>query len=69
VRVETREGEEAMSKGRVVALLIVAVLIVVFLFTKGNVDVNVLFRTITPRASLAFLSFTAIGVVVGILLK
>lgn len=58
-----------MSKGRVVALLIMAMLIVVLLFTKGSVDVNVLFTTITPRASLAFLSFTGIGVVVGILLK
>jgi len=58
-----------MSKGRIIALLIVAMLIVVLLFTKGNADVNLLFTTITPRASLAFLSFTTVGVIVGILLK
>ena len=58
-----------MSKGRVIALLVVAVLVVILLFTKGSVDVNLLFTTITPRASLAFLSFTATGVIVGILLK
>jgi len=58
-----------MSKGRVIALLVVAVLVVILLFTKGSVDVNLLFTTITPRASLAFLSFTTTGVIVGILLK
>ena len=58
-----------MSKGRVVALLILALLIVVLLCTKGDVEVNVLFKTIKPISSLAFLSFTGIGVIVGILLK
>jgi hypothetical protein len=58
-----------MSKGRVAALLIVALLIVVLIFNKGDVNINVLFTTIAPLKSMAFLSFAAIGVIVGILLK
>jgi uncharacterized integral membrane protein len=66
---QTAEGEGEMSKGRVVALCMLAVLMIVLLFNKGRVDVNILFDTIEPLKSLAFLSFTAVGVVIGILLK
>lgn len=58
-----------MSKGRIVALLIVVLTIVVLLFNKGSVDVNLVVTAKPFLKSLTFLSFTTIGVIVGILLK
>ena len=58
-----------MSKGKIVALCMLGLLVIVLLFNKGTIDINLLFQQIKPLKSLAFLSFTAIGVIIGILLK
>ena len=58
-----------MSKGRIIALIIVMLTIVVLLFNKGNVDVHLVVTHRDFLKSLTFLSFTTIGVIVGILLK
>ena len=60
-----------MTKGKIGALCMLAVLMVVLLFNmKGRVDVDLLvFGVIHPIKALAFLSFTGIGVIIGILLK
>ena len=51
------------------ALLIIALVVLVLIFNKGTVSVNLLFTSISALKSLVFLSFLAIGVVIGILLK
>ena len=58
-----------MSKGRIIALIIVVLTIVVLLFNKGSVDVNLVVYKDSFVKSLTFLSFTTVGVIVGILLK
>ena len=58
-----------MSKGKVVALCILGLLMIVLLFNKGHDSINLLVMTVDPLKSLAFLSFTAVGVIIGILLK
>jgi hypothetical protein len=37
--------------------------------TKGQTDVNLVFKTIKALSSLVFLSFAVIGVVIGLLIK
>lgn len=58
-----------MSKGLICALVILMLSVIVLLFNKGHVEVNLLLDTINPLKSMAFLSFMAVGVVVGVLLK
>ena len=58
-----------MNKGLLCALIILALVVVVLLFQKGNVEVNLLFGTIDRLKSLVFLAFTGIGVTIGVLVK
>ena len=58
-----------MSRNLVIALLLIALLIVLFIFNGGKVDVNLLAVKVPMMKSLAFLMFAAIGVVIGVLLK
>ena len=59
-----------MSKGRFIALCILALLMVVLIFnTKGDVKIDLLFTDANPIKAIAFLCFTSVGVIVGILLK
>ena len=58
-----------MSKGKITALVILALLVVLFLFNKGDVKVNLLLTERSFLKSLVFLTFTGVGVVIGILLK
>jgi len=58
-----------MKKGLMFALIILAVTVVVLLFQKGSVDVNLLFGSVDKLKSLVFLAFTAIGVIIGVLVK
>jgi hypothetical protein len=58
-----------MSKNVMIALLLIALSVVVMIFTKGDAPVNLLFATIKPAASLVYLCFTALGVTIGVLLK
>ena len=58
-----------MSKSRLIALVMIALLAVLFIFNSGTVDVNLLVGKVEILRSLAFLSFTIVGVAIGIMLK
>jgi hypothetical protein len=58
-----------MNKKVLYALLIIALLVIVLIFNRGTVNINLLVDDVTPLKSLAFLAFTGIGVAIGVLLK
>jgi hypothetical protein len=58
-----------MDKKLMTALIILALSVIVLLFNKGRVDVNIIFTTLSGMKSLVFLSFISIGVIIGVLLK
>ena len=57
-----------MSKNVIAALILIALLMIVLILTKGNVEVNLLGYEIKKMASLVYLGFIACGVLIGILL-
>lgn len=58
-----------MNKKVLYALLIIALLVIVLIFNRGRVDINLLVGDVSPLKSMAFLTFTGIGVAIGFLLK
>ena len=58
-----------MPRKSIYALILIAVLVVVFLFNRGHVDVNLVVEEFSMMKSLAFLLFTSLGVLIGVLLK
>ena len=58
-----------MSKNTIYALILIALLVIVFVLNRGKVDVNIIVVKFSVLKSLAFLAFTAMGVLVGVLLK
>ncbi|MEI7880213.1 MAG: hypothetical protein WCI95_04985 [bacterium] len=58
-----------MTKNVLVALLLIALSVVIMIFTKGDSPVNLIFMVIKPAASLVYLCFIALGVTIGVLLK
>jgi uncharacterized integral membrane protein len=58
-----------MSKTLVAGLIILGLTVVVFIVQRGSVDVNLLFGTYDFNKALTLMSFTTIGVAVGLLLK
>jgi hypothetical protein len=58
-----------MDKKKLIALLLMGLVVVVILLTSGKANVNLLFDQVSMRASFAYLLFTAIGIVIGILFK
>ena len=60
-----------MSRNVVIALIIMALVAILLIFnTNLKIDINLIFDTVkNVRASLVYLAFVAIGVVIGILLK
>lgn len=59
-----------MTKKLVVALVLLGLTVVVLLFnSRGSVGVNLILGSVDGIKSLVFLGFTAIGVVIGVLLK
>jgi hypothetical protein len=60
-----------MSRNVIIALIIMALVAVLLIFnTNVRVDINLVYDTIkSVRASLVYLAFVVIGVLVGILLK
>jgi uncharacterized integral membrane protein len=58
-----------MKKQSIYALILIALLMVVFIVNRGKTDVNLLVTQVSALKSLVFLGFTAVGVVIGILLK
>ena len=58
-----------MNKGLTWALGILALTVVVLIFNKGSVNVNVVFTDFSAMKSMVFLGFMSIGVIIGVLLK
>jgi len=58
-----------MSRRVAYALIILALSVIVLLFNRGTVSVDLLFTTVDAMKSLAFLAFIGVGVVIGVLLK
>ncbi len=58
-----------MSKNVLIALLLMALAVVVMILNRGTVSLDLVFGVVKPYASLVYLSFMSLGVVIGILLK
>ncbi len=58
-----------MSKRLLYALLLIGLTVVVLLFNTGKVNVHLLVVEFSMLKPLAFLSFSVIGVVIGVLVK
>jgi hypothetical protein len=59
-----------MSKGKLWALALIGLTVVVLLLTRGKADVPLVFWTLNNiRAAFVYLGFTAVGVTIGFLLK
>jgi len=58
-----------MSKKLLYALLLMGVTVIVLIFNRGRVDVNLILGEVSFLKSLVFLAFTGVGVTIGVLLK
>ena len=58
-----------MSKGLIVALVLIALVVVVVLHNSRVVDVNFGAVTLQSRQSLVLLGFFVVGLITGLLLK
>ena len=58
-----------MKKTLIYALTIMGLAIIVLIFNRGNVEINLLFTELKIIKSAAFFAFISIGVVIGLLLK
>jgi len=58
-----------MSKNILYALIIMAIAVVILIFNKRDVDVNLLITRVTGLKSIVFLVFMGVGVAIGVLLK
>lgn len=58
-----------MSKGMLTALLLLGLAVLVLIFNRGHVELDLIFGTVSLLKSLAFLLFLAAGVVIGVLLR
>ena len=58
-----------MSRNVLIALILIALSVVVLIFSQDRVAVNLVFTQVRAMASLVYLAFIALGVVIGVLLK
>lgn len=58
-----------MTRNVLIALILIALSVVVLIFSRDMVTVNLVFAPIKAMASLVYLCFIALGVVIGVLLK
>ena len=58
-----------MNRNVLIALILIALATVVMIFSSERVVVDLVFTKIRPIGSLVYLAFTALGVVIGVLLK
>ncbi len=58
-----------MSKKQIFALVLIGLCAIIFILNRGSVSVHLLVTQINAMKSLVFLTFTAIGVAIGVLLK
>lgn len=58
-----------MSKNVITALVLIALIVVVLILTKGNTTVNLGLMKVSASTSFVLLGFTGIGTLIGLLLK
>lgn len=58
-----------MSKSLLYALTLIALCVLVLIFNRQRVEVNLVVDSIRAMGALVYLAFIAIGVVIGVLLK
>ncbi len=59
-----------MNRKLVVLLVLIGLAVVAMLLnTRDSVTLNLAFTTVSMRAAFAYLSFTAVGVLIGVLLR
>ena len=58
-----------MSKKMIVALVLMAIAIIIFIVNRKPAEVDLLVTTVRSIQSCVYLGFTALGVVIGVLLK
>lgn len=58
-----------MSKHVVTALLLIALVVLVLVTNNGTASVNLLLLDVSASKPVVFLGFTAIGTMIGLLLK
>ena len=58
-----------MTKNVLIALILIVLSVLVMIFNTGSISLNLVFAVVRPVASLVYLSFMVLGVVVGVLLK
>jgi hypothetical protein len=58
-----------MSKKIIWALIVLAVCIVIFIFNRRDLEVNLLVTTVKTTGGLVLFVFTGLGILVGLLLK
>lgn len=58
-----------MTKKLLTALILIGLTVIILVFNKGTVSVDLLITQWSAQKSLVFLVFAAVGVVIGLLLK
>ena len=58
-----------MSKKMIVALVLMVLAVIIFIVNRDRTTVDLLVTTVNQAKSFVFLGFTALGVVIGVLLK
>lgn len=58
-----------MTRNVLIALLLIALSAIVLIFSRDTVTVSFVFTEIKAMASVVYLCFITIGVVIGVLLK
>lgn len=58
-----------MDRNKIFALVLIVLAVIVFIVNRKGIEVNLLVTTIKSIQSFVFLGFTALGVVIGVLLK
>ncbi len=58
-----------MNRNLVIALVLIALLVILFIFNRGQVEVDLLVTRYEAMKSVVFLCFVGVGVIIGILLK
>ncbi|HOW97777.1 MAG TPA: hypothetical protein P5567_12640 [Kiritimatiellia bacterium] len=58
-----------MSKQKILAMVLLILAAIVFIINRERTSVDLLVTTVKSIQSFVFLGFTALGVVIGVLLK
>ncbi|MEI8120732.1 MAG: hypothetical protein WCI20_01675 [bacterium] len=58
-----------MAKNVLIALALIVLSVLVMIFNTDAIHVNLVYAVIKPAASLVYLFFVVLGVIIGVLLK